>query len=123
MNIDVGLIVKINKKICEVYSNIHNILDKNLLSSIPNQVNQSSFGEELYKNIEEKISYIFSSILKNHIFQDANKRTASILYFYLTDKHKLKQKNDNEIYHICLDIISKPFNVKDTTKKLFESSI
>ncbi|MFP5114136.1 type II toxin-antitoxin system death-on-curing family toxin [Bacillaceae bacterium C204] len=67
------------------------VKDKGLLSSAVNRPKQSAFGEEAYPTIYEKAAALFESLLKNHCFHNANKRTAFAgLYMFLRqNKYRL----------------------------------
>ncbi|MCL6572699.1 MAG: type II toxin-antitoxin system death-on-curing family toxin [Bacillus sp. (in: Bacteria)] len=67
------------------------VKDKGLLSSAVNHPKQSAFGEEAYPSIYEKGAALFESLLKNHCFHNANKRTAfaSLYMFLRQNKYRL----------------------------------
>ena len=58
------------------------------LDSILKNVFQNVFGQELYPSVEEKASHLLYFIIKNHPFNDGNKRTAAFAFIWL-----LKQFN------------------------------
>lgn len=60
------------------------VKDESLLSSAVNRPRQSAFREDAYPSLEEKAAALFESLLKNHCFHNANKRTAfASLYMFL----------------------------------------
>lgn len=63
-----------------------NILHPPLLDSAVNRPRQTVFGEDAYPTIFEKAAALFESLVLNHIFENANKRTAfsalDIFLFY-----------------------------------------
>ncbi|WP_423800859.1 type II toxin-antitoxin system death-on-curing family toxin [Neobacillus sp. SAB-20_R2A] len=65
--------------------------DEGLLSSAVNRPKQSAFGEDAYPSIYEKAAELFESLLKNHCFHNANKRTAfaSLYMFLRQNKYRL----------------------------------
>ncbi len=67
------------------------VKDKGLLSSAVHRPKQSAFGEDAYPTIYEKAAALFESLLKNHCFYNANKRTAfACLYMFLRqNKYRL----------------------------------
>jgi death-on-curing protein len=71
-------IVAINMIIIQNFSPKEQIGIKSpeLLNSSVNRPKQSAFGEEAYLTIFDKAIALFESIAKNHVFQNANKRTA-----------------------------------------------
>ncbi|WP_029422571.1 type II toxin-antitoxin system death-on-curing family toxin [Alicyclobacillus macrosporangiidus] len=54
-----------------------------LLDSAVNRPKQSAFGHDAYPTIFEKSAALFESLAQNHVFHNANKRTAflSLLQF------------------------------------------
>jgi death-on-curing protein len=71
-------IVAINMIIIQNFSPNEQIGIKSpeLLNSSVNRPKQSAFGEDAYLTIFDKAIALFESIAKNHVFQNANKRTA-----------------------------------------------
>lgn len=58
------------------------------LGGILGNVMQNVFGEEVYPSIEEKASHLLYFIIKNHPFNDGNKRTGAFSFIWF-----LKQSN------------------------------
>jgi death-on-curing protein len=73
-------IVAINMIIIQNFSPNEQIGIKSpeLLNSTVNRPKQSAFGEDAYLTIFDKAIALFESIAKNHVFQNANKRTALV---------------------------------------------
>jgi len=60
--------------------------DKNALEGIWGNIFQTAFGDEVYKNIEEKSAHLLYFIIKNHPFVDGNKRTGSFAFIWFLKK-------------------------------------
>ena len=58
------------------------------LAGILGNVMQNVFGEEMYPSIEEKASHLLYFIIKNHPFNDGNKRTGAFSFIWF-----LRQSN------------------------------
>lgn len=56
------------------------------LAGIIGNVMQSVFGEEAYGTVEEKAAHILYFIVKNHAFNDGNKRTAAFSFIWFLNK-------------------------------------
>ncbi len=56
---------------------------KGNLESIVNNVFQNVFGQELYPSIEEKAAHLLYFIVKNHPFNDGNKRSGAFAFIWL----------------------------------------
>ncbi|MBY0379327.1 MAG: virulence RhuM family protein [Burkholderiales bacterium] len=65
------------------------------LTSILNNLEQTMFGDELYKSVEEKSANLLYMIIKDHPFSDGNKRIGSFLFLLYLQLNKLDIKFDN----------------------------
>jgi DNA ligase (NAD+) len=65
------------------------------LQSILSNLDQTMFGEELYKSVEEKAANLFYLVIKDHPFSDGNKRIGSFLFLLYIQLNKLPLKIDN----------------------------
>lgn len=58
------------------FGGISGVRDINLLESAVNQIQYSVFGYDPYPELEDKVARLGFCIARNHIFNDANKRTS-----------------------------------------------
>ncbi len=65
------------------------------LQSILSNLDQTMFGEELYKSVEEKAANLLYMVIKDHPFSDGNKRIGSFLFVLYIQLNKLPLKIDN----------------------------
>ncbi len=65
------------------------------LQSILSNLDQTMFGEELYKSVEEKAANLLYMVIKDHPFSDGNKRIGSFLFLLYIQLNKLPLKIDN----------------------------
>jgi death-on-curing family protein len=56
------------------------------LQGIVGNIYQSAFGEDVYPTLEEKAANLFYFIIKNHPFNDGNKRTAAFAFIWFLQK-------------------------------------
>lgn len=63
------------------------------LEGILGNVMQNVFGDDVYKTLEEKASYLFYFIVKNHPFNDGNKRTGAFVFIWFLEKTNIDFKN------------------------------
>ncbi len=63
--------------------------NKDSLKGILGSVFQSAFGEDAYQTIEEKSAHLLYFIIKNHPFNDGNKRTGAFAFIWFLRKTKL----------------------------------
>ncbi|HET7361767.1 MAG TPA: virulence protein RhuM/Fic/DOC family protein [Salinimicrobium sp.] len=60
--------------------------NKGNLAGIFGSVFQSVFGEDAYKSIEEKAAHLLYFIVKNHPFNDGNKRSGAFAFIWFLQK-------------------------------------
>ena len=65
---------------------------KGNLESIVNNVFQNVFGQELYPSVEEKSAHLLYFIIKNHPFNDGNKRSGAFAFIWLLQKFNYSHK-------------------------------
>jgi prophage maintenance system killer protein len=65
------------------------------LQSILANLEQTMFGEELYKSIAEKSANLLYMVIKDHPFSDGNKRIGSFLFLLYVQINKLPVKLDS----------------------------
>tara|TARA_B110000091_G_C13820600_1_gene480563 strand:+ start:655 stop:1635 length:981 start_codon:yes stop_codon:yes gene_type:complete len=65
---------------------------KNSLESIVKNVFQNVFGQELYPSVEEKAAHLLYFVVKNHPFNDGNKRTGAFAFVWLLKKLQYAHK-------------------------------
>lgn len=86
---------------------------------------KARFGEEfLYKSIWEMAAALMHSLVKNHPFDDGNKRTAyfSTMRFLRKDDHSLEVK-DEEAINFMVSVDVKNLIVAQIAKWLKEHSV
>jgi len=66
---------------------------QNALEGIVGNVFQSMFGEDAYKTVEEKAAHLLYFIVKNHPFNDGNKRTGAFSFIWFLNKSGMKFKD------------------------------
>ncbi len=59
---------------------------KGNLGGILGNVFQNVFGQELYESVEEKAAHLLYFIIKNHPFDDGNKRTGAFCFVWILQK-------------------------------------
>ena len=77
--IDIEEVLKIHNFLIDEFGGGRGLRDKALLESALSRPFATFSGEELYKTPIEKAAAIFESIIKNHPFQDGNKRIAYVM--------------------------------------------
>lgn len=100
------------------------------LAGIIGNLYQTFAGVELYPSIEDKASNLLYFIIKDHPFNDGNKRSASFLFVYFLDKcdylykeNGEKKINDNALTTLTLLVASSDPKEKDILIKLIKHLI
>ena len=78
-------------------------------------------GKSLYPTLVSKAAILFYLMIKNHPFQNGNKRIAMTTLFVFLYKNKKWLKVDTqELYNFTVWVASSPPSVKDQTVKAIE---
>lgn len=90
-----------------------------------NTINQTFDGEELYPTLEEKAAMLVYLVVKNHSFNDGNKRIAAFLFLWFLEKNQLLYKKNgtrllenNTLVALTLMIAQSKPEEKDTMVKV-----
>ena len=93
--------------------------------SIVGNLYQTFDKKELYPSVEEKAAHLLYFTIKDHPFNDGNKRIASMLFIYYLGKNKYllkdsgeKKINDNAIVALSLLIATSDPSEKDVMIKI-----
>ncbi len=100
------------------------------LKGIIDNLYQTFGGVELYPSIEDKASHLLYFIIKDHPFNDGNKRSASFMFIYFLDKcnylykqNAEKKINDNALTALTLLVASSDPKEKELLIKLIKHMI
>ncbi|KKS82383.1 MAG: Death-on-curing family protein [Candidatus Wolfebacteria bacterium GW2011_GWC1_43_10] len=109
-------LMKWNEPIPDFGSRFPNILESCL--AVPFQ---SFAGKNLYKGLIEKASILFYLMIKNHPFQNGNKRIAmtTLLYFLFKNKKWLRV-DEREFYNFARWIAESNPKLKEETVKAIQ---
>lgn len=109
-------IMSFNEPIPDFSTRFPNILESCL--SVPFQ----TFGKQaLYASLFEKASILFYLMVKNHPFQNGNKRIAMTTLFVLLHKNKKWLKVDTkELYNFTMWVAQSPAKFKKETVQAVE---
>ena len=82
---------------------------------------QSFSGKSLYPTLISKAAMLFYLLIKNHPFQNGNKRIAmTTLFVFLYRNGKWLQVDTQELYNFTVWVAQSPRTVKDETVKATE---
>ena len=96
----------------------------NILESCVGTPLQGFSGKSLYHGLIAKAAILFYLMVKNHPFQNGNKRIAMTTLFVLLHKNKKWLKVDNqELYNFATWIAASPARLKGETVKAVEKFI
>jgi len=93
----------------------------NILESCLATPFQSFSGKSLYPSFLAKASILFYLMIKNHPFQNGNKRIAmTTLFVFLHKNNKWLKVDVQELYNFTVWVASSPRKAKDETVKAIE---
>ena len=96
----------------------------NILESCLGAPLQGFSGKYLYQGLIAKVAILFYLMVKNHPFQNGNKRIAMTTLFVLLHKNKKWLKVDNqELYNFATWVSAIPARLKNETAKAVEKFI
>ncbi|MBI5699879.1 type II toxin-antitoxin system death-on-curing family toxin [Candidatus Saganbacteria bacterium] len=109
-------ILSFNEPIPEFSTRFPNVLESCL--GMPFQ----TFGRKsLYRGLLAKASILFYLMIKNHPFQNGNKRIAmTTLFVFLYLNNKWLKVDTKELYNFTIWVTSSPAKLKDETVKAVE---
>jgi len=64
------------------------------LQGIIGNVMQTAFGNDVYETLEEKAAHLLYFVIKNHPFNDGNKRTGAFVFLWFLRKSGIDFKNN-----------------------------
>jgi prophage maintenance system killer protein len=89
------------------------------LHGILGSIEQTMFGESLYKTREEKAAHLLYFVIKDHPFSDGNKRTGAFLFLlYLRQEGMAMSLNANALTALALLVAESAPNNKDLMIRL-----
>jgi len=78
-------------------------------------------GKSLYPTLVSKAAFLFYLLIKNHPFQNGNKRVAmTTLFVFLYRNKKWVEVDTQELYNFTLWVAQSPRTVKDETVMAIE---
>jgi death on curing protein len=112
-------VLAIHHEEVEKFGGSHGVRDLNLLDSAVQRPQSSFMGEDLYPTVFDKAAALMHSILLNHPFVDANKRTATVsaAYFLHLNGYAVEAKQ-KELMNFALKVESKELNLEEISKWL-----
>ncbi len=120
---DIVLINKWCQSLVLDIENTEGIRESNLLSSIPEAINQTFGGEELYPSIHIKAAYFWGKISKYHCFVDGNKRTALVTTIVFLKINNVEfNTSEKSLYDTCINIACGLLDIEGISKYIEQNS-
>lgn len=96
-----------------------------LLESAINRPKQSVFGEDAYPTLFDKAAALFQSLVLNHPFYNANKRTAlmSTIIFLKKNGYDLKLTDVKEAEDFTVSIATDHIDIETISQWIEENSV
>lgn len=117
-------VLAIHHEEVEKFGGSHGVRDLNLLDSALQRPQSSFMGEDLYPTLFHKAAALMHSILLNHPFIDANKRTATVstAYFLNLNGHNIEVQQ-KELVEFALKVESKKMDLEQISNWLRMHSV
>lgn len=119
-------VIAINQLMIKRYSPAEPIgmKDKNLLDSSLQRMNHSAFGVDAYPTLFEKAAALFHSLINNHCFVNANKRTAyAVLQLFLIRNDYSLRLNTAEAIELCVKVATKRMDIQHLAEEIKRKSV
>jgi prophage maintenance system killer protein len=108
-----------NEPIPDFVTRFPNVLEGCLVAPF-----QKFDGKDLYIGLIKKSAILFYLLIKNHPFQNGNKRIAvTTLLFFLSDNKKWLRVNNQELYNFARWVAESNPKLKDSTMDAIEKFI
>jgi len=108
-----------NEPIPDFVTRYPNVLERCLIAPF-----QTYLERDLYPTLIKKAAILFYLMIKNHPFQNGNKRIAvSTTLFFLADNNKWLQISNQELYNFAKWVAESNANLKDATVDAVEKFI
>jgi len=113
-NITIEQAIYIQNKSIDIHGGTHGIKNIGLVESSLNSGLATFSGEDLYPTIEDKISMISYSFIKNHGFEDGNKRVGITVLLVLSKLNGINLKyTQKELISLGLGVAEGSLNKDD----------
>lgn len=100
-------LLEIHSHMIANFGGLRGVRDKNLLESAVEIPKSTMFGEDLYPTIYDKAAAYLFCIIKNHPFNDANKRTGcAVAYLFLQANDAAIKFSDEDYEDLAVGIAS-----------------
>src|SRR5580658_710935 len=91
-------LLEIHSHMITLFGGLRGIRDKTLLQSAIEMPKSTMFGEDLYPTIYDKAAAYLFCIIKNHPFNDANKRTGCTTAYLFLQANNISIRFSDEDY-------------------------
>ena len=103
----------------ETSSLFGNVREDDALGAILGNIEQTMFGEPLYRSREEKAAHLLYFVVKDRPFTDGNKRIASLLFLlYLAQEKVPHELNPKALTALTLLVAASDAAAKDLMIRL-----
>lgn len=113
-------ILKMHAALVQKFGGLQGIRDANLLISAVETPKAAMFGDELYPTVYDKASVYLFHIVRNHPFNDGNKRTGFAVSYLFLKANKVPIRFEDEIYEEFVVEIAKAKKTKEEIAYFFK---
>ncbi len=104
-------VFKAHYEIIKLTGGRHGIINGGLVESAVNGIYQTFDSKELYPTIEDKAAMLCYSLIKNHAFEDGNKRTGvNMMFTFLSFNNYTITTNNKELADLGLGVANSEYD-------------
>lgn len=113
-------VIELHDEMLKRYGGLPGIRDKNLLWSAIDAPKAAMFGQEMYPSVYEKAAAYLYHLVRNHPFNDANKRTGYAATLVFLEINNIKQLFNKEEFEYLVIETAKGIETKERIAKFLE---
>lgn len=114
-------VIELHDAMIKRYGGLPGIRDKNLLHSAVDAPKAGMFGQEMYPSVYEKAAVYLYHIVRNHPFNDANKRTGYAVALVFLEVNNAKKRFKKEDLENLVVEVAKGKESKEQIARFLES--
>jgi len=113
-------ILEMHATLVQKFGGLQGVRDANLLISAVETPKGAMFGDDLYPTVYDKAAVYLFHIIRNHPFNDGNKRTGFAVAYLFLKANKVPIRFEDEVYEEFVVEIAKGKKTKEEIAYFFK---
>ena len=113
-------ILEMHAALVEKFGGLQGVRDANLLISAVETPKAAMFGDDLYPTVYDKAAVYLFHIVRNHPFNDGNKRTGFSAAYLFLKANKVRIRFEDEVYEEFVVEVAKGKKTKEEIAYFFK---